>query len=173
MIALVLYVAAIVAANVMTDTLGLVPVGFGLVVTAGTFAAGFALLARDFVQRDLGLTAVLAAIAVGGVLSGFLASPGIALASVVAFTAAELVDLGIFTPARTRVGFAAAALASNVVAAPVDTVLFLYLAGFDVTWSAVAGQFIGKVVWATVVPLALYLIGKHALPRQPLDVGRT
>ena len=42
-IALATYIASIVAANWMTTTFGLVPIGFGLLVTAGTFAAGFAL----------------------------------------------------------------------------------------------------------------------------------
>jgi uncharacterized PurR-regulated membrane protein YhhQ (DUF165 family) len=39
---------------------------------------------------------------------------------------------------------------SSVVAAPVDTVLFLYLAGFAVTWQAVLGQFVVKTAMALV-----------------------
>ena len=49
-IATLAYAASIVAANYLTAHYGLVPAGFGLLVTAGTYAAGFALLARDFVQ---------------------------------------------------------------------------------------------------------------------------
>lgn len=45
------FITAVVLANVMTARLGLVDVGFGLMTTAGTFAAGFALLARDIVQQ--------------------------------------------------------------------------------------------------------------------------
>jgi hypothetical protein len=60
-----------------------------------------------------------------------------------------------------------AVLVSNVVAAPIDTVLFLALAGFGVTVAAVVGQFLAKVVWATLIPLTVYLIGRRALLREP------
>lgn len=165
-LATAVYIASIVAANIMTAHLGLVPVGFGLLVTAGTFAAGFALLARDFVHQAGGLQLVLAGIVAGAVLSWFMASPALAVASTVAFTAAELVDLLVFTPLR-RHGFARAALASNVVSAPVDTIAFLVLAGFPLTWPAVAGQLVGKLLWATLVPLALYVGGRRAVRREP------
>lgn len=166
-----LYVAAIVAANYLTAHCGLVPAGFGMLVTAGTFAAGFALLARDFVQCAGGIRLSLIAVTVGGLLSWWLASPALAVASTVAFVAAELVDLFVFTPLRRR-NFAVAAVVSNVVAAPIDTVLFLHLAGFGVTAEAVAGQFVAKVVWATVIPLVLYMAGRRALLRQPDHVAK-
>lgn len=156
-VATVVYVGAIVAANVMTDRWGLVPIGFGLVVTAGTFAAGFALLARDFVHREGGLRLVLAGIAAGSVISWVMASPALALASCVAFTVAELVDLAVFQWRRRGGGFVEAALVSNLVSAPVDTVLFLAIAGLPLTWQAVTGQFIAKIVWATVLPLVAYV----------------
>lgn len=168
-ISLASYIAAIVAANYLTVNYGLVSVGFGMLVTAGTFAAGFALLARDFVQRHGGVFWALGAIGAGALLSWSLASPGIVLASTVAFLAAELVDLLIFTPLRSR-GFVTAALTSNIVSAPIDTVLFLWLAGFPVTVTAVEGQFVGKVVWATLVPLAVYLVGRRVVLRQSLRV---
>lgn len=165
---LTVYVGAILAANLLTTHYGLVPVGLGMLVTAGTFAAGFALLARDLVQRDGGIRWAFGAIAVGGLLSWLLADPFIALASVVAFTAAELIDLAVFTPIRPH-GFVRAALASNIVSAPIDTVIFLWIAGFGVTANAVGGQFIGKVIWATVLPLALYVGGRRAFLRQPIN----
>lgn len=167
--ATIVYVAAIVAANVMTANLGLVGVGFGLLVTAGTFAAGFALLARDFVHRYGGLWWAAGAITAGAVLSWVLSTPALAVASTVAFTAAEVVDLTVYAQVRDRVGFAPAVLASNVVSAPVDTVVFLSLAGFGLTWQSVGGQLVGKLVWATLVPLALYLAGTRALSRQPVN----
>lgn len=166
--ALAVYVAAVVAANVMTSRWGLVPVGFGLLVTAGTFAAGFALLARDVVQRTGGRVWVIVGIATGGVLSWFLATPALAVASVVAFTVAELVDWAVYSRALSR-GFIVAAMTSGVVAAPVDTILFLWVAGFPLTWQTILGQFLGKVVWATLVPLALYAGVTGAVPRQPVQ----
>lgn len=161
------YAAAILAANWLTANHGLVPVGFGLLVTAGTFAAGFALLARDFVHRHGGIPWALVAITAGALASWLLADPTIALASTVAFVGAELVDLAIFAPLRRR-SFAVAALASNVVSAPLDTVLFLHIAGFGITAEAVAGQFIGKVAWATLIPLALWMVARAVL-RQPVN----
>lgn len=166
---LAIYIAAIVAANVMTTHLGLVGVGFGFVVTAGTFAAGFALLARDFVQRYGGVPWVFAGITAGAVLSYVMADPFIATASVVAFVGAEFADLGVFTPLRPRWGFAGAALASNVISAPIDTILFLWIAGFPVTFNAVAGQLVAKLVYATCIPLLIWMVGRNALLRQPVN----
>lgn len=59
--ALTAYVAAIVGANYLTAHYGLVPVLPGLLVTAGTYSAGLALLARDAVQDTAGRLAALAA----------------------------------------------------------------------------------------------------------------
>ena len=165
---LAVYIAAIVAANVMTSHMGLVGVGFGLLVPAGTFAAGFALLARDFVHRNGGVRWVLVGIAVGAALSWYFATPQLAMASAVAFAGAELVDMTVFATLIDSVGFVTSALVSNIVSAPLDTVLFLWLAGFPLTWEAIAGQFIGKVVWATVVPLVLYVGASRVVSREPV-----
>jgi hypothetical protein len=144
------YVGVVVAANVLTAAFGLVPAGFGLLVTAGTFAAGAALLLRDAVQQAGGRYWVVGAVAVGSVLSYVLSDPRIAVASAVAFAASETVDSAVFTPLRRR-GLPTAVLVSSVVAAPVDTVLFLSLAGFPVTPAAVAGQFMVKTAIAGAV----------------------
>jgi len=172
LVAVTIYAAAIVAANVLTYYFGLVPVGFGLLVTAGTYAAGIALLARDFVHRYAGIWWVLGGIAFGVAMSWFLASPAIALASAVAFGVAELADLLVFVKIRPR-GFVRAALISNLVSAPVDAVLFLWIAGFPLTGEAIIGQFVGKVLWATVVPLIAYVLVRHALLRKPVNATST
>ncbi|WP_203230630.1 VUT family protein [Agromyces humi] len=162
-IALAVYIGAIVAANILSANFGLVPVGFGLVVSAGTYAAGFALLSRDFVHTYLGVRGVLLGMAVGLALSWFLATPALALASAVAFLVAEVADMLVFLWARPR-GFVRAALISNCVSAPVDTVLFLWIAGFPLTFESIVGQMVGKIVWATIVPLAIF-VGVKALVR--------
>lgn len=140
------YIGSIVLANWMTTTYGLIGIGFGLAVTAGTFAAGASLVLRDAVQVTAGKVAVLLAIVAGIAVSYLVADPFIALASAVAFGASELVDLLIFTPLRRRL--ALAVVVSSVVSAPIDTVLFLNIAGFGVTWQAVLGQFIVKTAMA-------------------------
>lgn len=167
LIAITVHTAAIVAANWMTATLGLIPIGFGLVVTAGTFAAGFALLARDFVHRYGGIWWAFVGILLGAVISWFMSTPALAVASAVAFGAAELVDLLVFTPLRKH-GFIRAAVVSNIVSAPIDTVLFLAIAGFPITWEAVLGQFVGKVILATLIPIALYAAAREVKHGDPV-----
>lgn len=168
-VAVGVYIAAIILANVLTDRFGLVDVGFGLVVTAGTFAAGFALLARDFVQRTSGIPVVLGAIVTGAALSWVLASPELAVASGIAFLGAELVDLAVFSGVLETSGFVVAVLVSNLIAAPVDTVLFLWIAGFPITTDVVLGQLVAKLVYATAIPLLLWIGGRRALLREPID----
>lgn len=163
------YAAAIVAANVLTQWYGMVPVGFGLLVTAGTFAAGFALLARDFVHRYANVWWVLSGITVGIGLSWFLASPALALASAAAFAVAEIVDLFVYVGVRKR-GFVTAAVTSNIVSAPLDTVVFLLIAGFPLTIEAFTGQVIGKLFWATAIPLLVYVGVRSAVLRKPVNV---
>ncbi len=58
-----------------------------------------------------------------------------------------------------------AVVASNAVGAPVDTILFLALAGFPI-WAAVPGQLLAKAT-ATAVPVAC-LLGARALLRHRL-----
>lgn len=165
------YTGSIVAANWLTNRYGLVPVAPGLAATAGTYAAGAALLARDVVQDTAGRRAVIGAIAVGGALSWALSTPALAAASVTAFLVAELADMAVYTPLRKQ-GWARAVLASNVVGAVVDTFLFLWLAGFGITAQLVAGQLVGKLVWATLLPVlavsAVRAVRHRAVSSEPV-----
>jgi uncharacterized PurR-regulated membrane protein YhhQ (DUF165 family) len=95
-------VGTVVLANVLSARYGLVPAGFGLLVSAGTYAAGLALAIRDGLDRAGGLLWVLPTIAVGIVLSYFLATPQLAVASAAAFACSELADLGVFRALRSR-----------------------------------------------------------------------
>lgn len=147
------YITSIVLANTMTNAYGLVPIGLGLMVTAGTLAAGAALLLRDGVQRTSARWSLFAAIGLGAALSTITSTPALALASGLAFLVSELVDTAVFTPLRHRLPLAV--LASSVIAAPVDTILFLHLAGFPLTWQAVAGQFLVKSGMALIAALLL------------------
>jgi len=150
--------ASVVAANWLTATFGLVPIGLGLAVTAGTFAAGFALVARDGLQLSTARKwAVPGAILAGVLVSWWVASPALAVASALAFAAAELTDWAVFTRLRGR-SIPLAVVVSSLVAAPVDTVAFLYLAGFGLSWQAVAGQVVVKTAVALV--FAAYLTRK-------------
>lgn len=167
--ALAAYITAIVAANWLTTRYGLIHVGPGLMTTAGTFAAGAALLLRDVVQDTAGRVWVLAGIAAGAALT-WATSPALAVASATAFLIAECADMAVYTPLRNR-GWARAVLASNTVGAIVDTLLFLALAGFPVTVATVGGQMVGKLAWATALPVAAVLAVRQvrrAVPRHSL-----
>jgi uncharacterized PurR-regulated membrane protein YhhQ (DUF165 family) len=164
------YVACVVLANVLTEHLGLVPIGFGLVVTAGTFAAGGTLLARNLTQDVTGRLVILGLMLVGCALSWWLASPQLAVASAVAFGLSETADMLIYTPLRTR-GWSRAVLTASAVGAVVDTLVFLHLAGFPVTADSVTGQLVVKVgiSWAVV---ALVGVGRVVL-REPHRISES
>jgi uncharacterized PurR-regulated membrane protein YhhQ (DUF165 family) len=153
---LTLFLGLILAANYVTTEYGMVPVGFGLVTTAGTYLAGLTFVVRDSLQDTGGKRLVLAAIVAGAVLSFLIAAPFIALASGCAFLASETADLAVYTPLRRR-GYVRAAVASNVVGAVVDTVLFLWVAGFPV-WSSLGGQLTGKLLVTLAVVLAVGVV---------------
>jgi uncharacterized PurR-regulated membrane protein YhhQ (DUF165 family) len=155
-LALTAYILAITAANWLTTRYGIVPTGFGLATTAGTYAAGAALLLRDVVQDVCGWRWVIAGIAAGAALTA-LTSPALAVASTVAFLLAEGLDTAVYTPLRER-GWARAALASGIVGAVVDTYAFLALAGFPITGQTVGGQLVGKMLWATALPVFVVLV---------------
>ena len=158
--AMVIFAATVAAANWLTSHYGFIPVGFGLAATAGTYAAGFCLLARDWIHDTAGRPAVLAAIAAGGMASAVTAGPRLAVASATAFVLSEVVDLLVYQPLR-RHGWIRAVVASNMVGAPVDTVLFLALAGYPI-WAAVPGQLVAKAT-ATMVPVVLVLVVRAVL----------
>lgn len=153
-VAVGVFAAAVAAANALTARYGFIPVGLGLSATAGTYAAGLCLLARDWVHDTAGRTAVLAAISAAGIASAVMAGPRLALASATAFVLSELADLLVYQPLRRR-GWVRAVIASNTVGAPVDTILFLALAGFPI-WAAVPGQLLAKAT-ATAIPITLVL----------------
>jgi uncharacterized PurR-regulated membrane protein YhhQ (DUF165 family) len=159
------FIATILAANYVTTKYGMVPVGFGLVATAGTYFAGLAFVLRDSVQdlasqsrrgtnRTRGRLVVAALIVIGSALSFAISAPGIATASAVAFLLSETADFAVYTPLRKR-GYILAALASNLVGAVVDTVIFLAIAGFSLR-EAFWGQVVGKLIvtLAVAIPVA-------------------
>jgi uncharacterized PurR-regulated membrane protein YhhQ (DUF165 family) len=189
------FLACILLANYVTTRYGMIPVGFGLVATAGTYLAGVTFVLRDSIQdavrayltreirgrghmagvieieepKDWRVTLpIFGLIVLGAGLSYLIASPFIALASGVAFLASETADLVVYTPLRER-GYVRAAIASNVVGALVDTVLFLWVAGFPIA-GAVAGQMVGKLT-VTAVTVALVLGVRGALLRQSVDTS--
>ncbi|MGW2545729.1 VUT family protein [Kitasatospora sp. NPDC001574] len=159
------YAAAIVAANWLTARHGMKPVGFGLHATAGTFCAGAALMLRNVLQDLLGIRLVIAAIAAGTLLSAATSPAHLVLASGAAFLTAEVLDTLVYTPLRRR-GWIRAVLIASGAGALVDTVGFLYLAGFPVTWPGVLGQLVGKTwaIWLPTLAVVLWRRSRRGAP---------
>lgn len=157
LLASLLFVGSVWAANWLTQTYGQAEL-LGLVFTWGTLAAGASLVARDAVFETGGRWPVLALITVGGALSALL-DPMLALASAVAFVGSELADSAVYEPARARLGRARAVALSGLVAAPIDTALFFWLAPafIESPPEAWAGQLIVK--GGISVAAALWLQG--------------
>lgn len=161
-VSLVGYILTIFAANLAISTIGLVPVGMGLMAPAGVYFAGLAFTLRDAVQETMGRRWTVAAILIGAAISAGL-SAQLALASGIAFLISELADFAVYTPLRGR-SWAAAVAASNIVGTVLDSALFLWLAFGSLSF--LPGQVVGKL-WMTALAIALI-----ALYRRFCTAGR-
>lgn len=105
--------------------------GLGEILTWGAFTYPFAFLVNDLTNRRFGAKAARTVVFVGFVLavilSVWLASPRIAIASSAAFFVAQFLDLGIFSALR-RAKWWQAPLISSVLGSAIDTVIFFSLA---------------------------------------------
>jgi uncharacterized PurR-regulated membrane protein YhhQ (DUF165 family) len=120
------YVLSIVLVNIGFVYIPPVPL-LGEMFPPMSLLVGFIFVLRDFAQKEIGHK-VLAAMAVGAVLSYFMADPFVAIASVVAFLISELCDWGVYTytkrPLKDRI------LLSSAVGTPIDSAVFLLILGF-------------------------------------------
>jgi uncharacterized PurR-regulated membrane protein YhhQ (DUF165 family) len=170
-LALAGYVGSIVLANWLIQHYGFVPVGFGLLAPAGTYAAGFVFVARDGLQLAWGRWLVLPAIVAGAAISWWTTSGGtipggklpLAAASGLAFLLGELMDWTVFTPLRARGRFTEAFLGANTIGLLVDTFVFLWLAFGTVT--AWKGTALGKF-WVTLPACAVVWFYRRRLALQ-------
>lgn len=174
-IATVLFIATVWAANWAVKEYGPVSVGFGLVAPAGVYFAGLAFTLRDIIHRTLGRYVVVGAILVGSALAYFIEAnvsiPGgvtsLAVASAIAFLVSEMADLTVYEPIRKR-GWLPAVIASNIVGIIVDSALFLWLAFGSLAFFK--GQVVGKA-WMTVAAVALLLLTRSLLPQATPKTG--
>jgi len=160
------FAATIPAANWLIGNVGtvcisdgpcLLPVGFGLSAPSGVLVVGASLVLRDMVHEAGGAKAALIAIAIGGVLSAFFASPALLMASVLAFILAELADLAVYAPLRER-RLWLAVLLSGFAGAVVDSAVFLWIAFGSLDF--IAGQIVGKM-WMTLLALPLLWVARN------------
>ena len=120
------YVVSIVAVNIGFVYIPPVPL-LGEMFPPMSLVVGLIFILRDFAQREIDHK-VLIAMAIGAVLSYFMADPFVALASVVAFAISEMVDWAVYTftkrPLKDRI------LLSSALGTPVDSAVFLLILGF-------------------------------------------
>lgn len=168
--AAVIYLASVVLANWLTTRYGFVHVWPGAKATAGTFAAGGALVVRDVVQDAVGRVGALTLILVAAAVSFLVSAPAIAVASGAAFLVSETLDMVVYSPLRKRAKFGGprwqvAVAAGAVLGAVADTVVFLRIA---FGWAAVAprlnGQLIGKGEIVAAFIVAGFLLRQQARP---------
>jgi uncharacterized PurR-regulated membrane protein YhhQ (DUF165 family) len=155
-----LYVGSIVLVNWMFTSIAPWPTALGDLYLAN-IVVGFVFVLRDYAQRELGHR-VLLATAVGGVLTWFMVDPAIAIASITAFILSESADWGVYSflrrPLSQRI------LISSMIAVPLDTLAFQYLAGY-LTPAAFMTEVASKAVGVLIVWYLLRLRDrKTALP---------
>jgi uncharacterized PurR-regulated membrane protein YhhQ (DUF165 family) len=125
--------------------------------------AGVVYLVRDFAQQELGHKIFFAMI-IGAILSYFLATPAVAIASISAFVAGELIDWSIFTftkkPLNQRL------ILSSCISAPVDSFIFLYILGY-LNFMSFSLMCLGKIIGVIVIWYGWRLrINRTLLPSQ-------
>lgn len=164
------YFVLIVAADIIAAN-WLVPVlpWWGIMAPAGSLLVGPILTVRDQIHDKIGTRGVILVILcasavswlVGGLVNqGLLQS--VSIASAIAFICSELfADTGVYALLHKSPWFARVTL-SNVVSAPIDSVLFIGLAfgvlagnTFFSGWNFMAGQAVVKVVGGLLWTIAI------------------
>jgi uncharacterized PurR-regulated membrane protein YhhQ (DUF165 family) len=169
------YLAAIVAANVVTASFAPLSIG-ALLVPAGSFLIGATFILRDFVQRAIGrgrtYFAILVALALSAETSFMLGDTlWIVFASAVTFLVSETLDTEMYT--RLKLPLASRVFFSGLVGGLVDSALFVVVglsplgAGF-LPWEAVPYAIAGQML----VKTAMQALGAAVIAATPLGRAR-
>lgn len=143
---MILYVASVVILNLGFTYVPLIPTELG-VLSPMAVVAGAVFVIRDFAQRSSGHYVLLAMI-LAGLISYWLADPFVAIASVLAFGASELIDWALYS--LTKRPFHQRVLISSLLSTPVDTAVFLL--GINVfTVGTFILMFLSKMIAAGVI----------------------
>ena len=124
MIYALLYIVNIVALNWAFSYVPAFVLPGGIMWSPVALLVGFTFVIRDYAQREIGHK-VLPAMLVGGIISWYMATPEIAVASMTAFMVGELADWAIYT--FTGKPFSQRILLSSLVSTPLDSLVFLLL----------------------------------------------
>lgn len=143
-----LYILLIVAVNYAFSVVPLVELPGGGKWPPMTLVVGFIFVARDFAQKEIGHSVILAML-MAAAISYFMADPFIAVASLAAFLVSEFCDWAVYT--FTKKPFSQRVLLSSALGTPVDSVIFLGIIGIASVEGVVlmsASKMIGAlVVW--------------------------
>jgi len=142
-----LYIVLIVAVNYGFSVVPLVELPGGGKWPPLTLVVGFIFVARDFAQREVGHSVILAMLVAAGI-SYFMADPYIAMASLAAFLVSEFCDWAVYS--FTKKPFAQRVLLSSALGTPVDSLIFLTLIGIA-SVEGVALMTISKMLGALLV----------------------
>lgn len=112
-----------------------------------SLAVGLVFVLRDFAQREIGHRVILLML-IGAVLSYFMASPFVAIASCAAYIVGEGAEWLTYT--FTKRPFKDRLLVSCLFGTPLDSAVFLGLIGLF-SWQGVALMTISKMLGALVV----------------------
>ena len=129
------YIGSILVANWLVIQFGVVHLGI-LHFPAGAICIGLTFSARDFVQRKHGKKITLIWMGVATLIT-LVFNWKIALASGIAFAASEIIDFLVYT--YTKKTFRQRVIISNLIAIPLDSILFVSIA-FGWFFPAIWGQ---------------------------------
>ena len=148
------YVISIVLINIGFEHVPLLPLfDTGEKYPPMALIVGLVFVLRDYAQREIGHK-ILGAMAIGGVLSYFMASPFVAIASVTAFLVSEIIDWAYYTwskkSLRQRI------LISSLLSTPIDSAIFLIIIN-QFSFVATLAMFASKMLAALSI---WYYLGK-------------
>lgn len=142
-----LYILLIVAVNYGFSVVPLLELPGGDKWPPLTLVVGFIFVLRDFAQREIGHSVILAML-FAAAISYFMADPFIAVASLVAFLVSEFCDWAVYT--YTKKPFAQRVLLSSALGTPIDSFIFLSMIGIASVQGVVL-MTISKMLGALVV----------------------
>ena len=120
------YVLSVVLVNIGFANIPLVTLPWGGKWPPTAMIVGLVFVLRDFSQREISHK-VIYAMLVGAVISFFMATPAVAIASVVAYLSSEFMDWAIYS--FTKKPFAQRILLSSAISTPIDSIVFLWVIG--------------------------------------------
>jgi uncharacterized PurR-regulated membrane protein YhhQ (DUF165 family) len=161
MLSIILYIVAIVMANILTATLTPSTIG-PFIITAGTWFVGATFFLRDMAQERYGRSTMYKVIGAALILSGVFSIMNgdilaITFASALAFGVSESTDTEIYT--RLKLPIEYRVLWSGVAGGFLDSAVFVVVGLSPLTigiipWGAVPVAIMGQVIVKTIMQIA-------------------